>query len=595
MANRSFWDKYTGARVSRRRAMQMAAVGGASVGAIAVVGCSSSDNKSKTPAAGKTTTGTSTSTSASEGTPKAGGTLHGTVSLVLGKDPMKASTFLTHALASYSYSRLMRFKTTLGELSQDQWYVAEPEVASKVENPDPLTYIFTLRDDVKFHNVAPVNGRKLGAKDVVYSFNRYQSISPNKGNMAFVDSVTASADDKQVTFKLKEPFGLFLNRVASFQDLWIMPQEFIESSDTASEDRMLGSGPFIFDQFTPSVVMSWKKNPDYFEKDKNGNALPYLDGVNLAIITDQNQVLSQFAAGQLDAISVPPKLLDSVNSQNASAIIDAAPRNILSFLYFEPASNTEGKKPFNDERVRQGMSRAIDRDGLLGLISKQGGLWPDMPINAGFGKTWWLDPQGSDIGDAGIFYKYDVSEAKKLFSAAGVTSIDSPMHFSSTVYTTIVPYYDIVRQALPAMLNDAGVTVKDVPEEYGTYFANTFIAGKFDGFAFGLESVFSDIAAYWQNMFYPRDAGGGRNHSSVNDPTLVANIKKMLSASSADEIHKQNFELQKYTSQKMYYVPVVTPVEFAARVPKLKGVVNTTGPTTYAVGTESALTNWIST
>ena len=356
---------------------------------------------------------------------------------------------------------------------------------------------------------------------------------------------------------------------------------------------MLGSGPFLFDKFEQGSVISWKKNPDYFEKDKNGNALPYLDAVNLAIITDQNQVLSQFAAGQLDTISVPPKLIESVKSQNASAIFDAAPRNILSFLYFEPTSNTDGKKPFNDERVRQGMSRAIDRDGLLKLVSKEGGLWPNMPINGGFGKTWWLDPSGSDIGDGGKFYQYDVAEAKKLFSAAGVTSIEAPMHFSSTVYTTIVPYYDIVRQALPAMFADAGVTAKDVPEEYGNYIANSF-AGKFDGFAFGLESVFSDIAAYWQNMFYPRDAGGGRNHSSVNDPALNDNIKKMLAASSTDEIHKQNFELQKYTSQKMYYVPVITPVEFSARSPKVKGVVNTTGPTTYALGTESSLNLWMS-
>jgi ABC-type transport system substrate-binding protein len=243
--------------------------------------------------------------------------------------------------------------------------------------------------------------------------------------------------------------------------------------------------------------------------------------------------------------------------------------------------------------VRKGMSHAIDRDGLLKLITKEGGLWPNVPINGGFGKSWWLDPQGSDIGAAGDNYKYDVAEAKKLFEAAGVTSFESPMHFSSTVYTTIVPYYDIVRQALPAMLKDAGVSVKEVPEEYGVYISKTFGRGEFDGFTFGLESVFSDIAAYWTNMFYPRDAGGGRNHSSVGDATLAANIKKMLQAQSVDEIRKQNFELQKYTSDKMYYVPVVTPVEFGARSPKLKGVVNTTGPTTYALGTESTLHTWI--
>src|SRR5438067_1645498 len=105
-------------------------------------------------------------------------------------------------------------------------------------------------DDVNWQNVAPVNGRKVDANDVVYSFNRYRSISPNKANLAVVDTITASGDGKQVTFKLKEPFGLFLNRIASFQDLWIMPKEFIESSENAAEERMLGSGAFIFDHYT---------------------------------------------------------------------------------------------------------------------------------------------------------------------------------------------------------------------------------------------------------------------------------------------------------------------------------------------------------
>jgi len=584
----SYWDKFTNRRVSRRRALQMAAVGGASAGAIAIVGCGGGSGD-KTPAAGKSPG--ASGTTPSEGKPIPGGTLHGTVSLVLGKDPMKASTFLTHALASYSYSRLMRFKTTLGELAQDQWYEPEPEVASKVENPDPLTYIFTLRPDVKFHNVPPVNGRQLVADDVVYSYNRYNSISPNKADLNMVDSVTASADGTQVTFKLKQPFGLFLNRIASFQDLWIMPHEFIESSDKAADDSMLGSGPFMFDKYEAGSVIAWKKNPDYFEKDENGNALPYLDEVNLAIITDQNQVLSQFAAGALDTISVPPKLIESVKSQNPNAVIDQAPRNILSFLYFDPLAFTEDKMPFKDERVRIAMSRAIDRDGLLQLISKAGGLWADIPINGGFGSEWWLDPKSSAMGDAAVNYEYSVEEAKKLLSAAGVSTFEVPMHYSSDTYTTIVPYYDIVRQALPAMFKDIGVTVKDAGEAYGNYIGTTF-TGKFDGFAFGLESVFSDIAAYWENMFFPRDAGGARNHSSVNDATLVDDIKTMLQSTSISDIKKQNLDLQKYTSAHMYYVPVVTPVEYGARTPKLKGVQNTTGPTTYAQGTEVSLKLW---
>ena len=586
MTTSSFWDRYTTRRISRRRALQVAAATGAAASAVAFVGCTSDDDGGD-----KTPSGSATPSGGGE-TPKLGGTLRGTVSLVLGKDPHKAATFLTHALASYSYSRLMRFKTQLGALPQSDWYSPVPEVAASVENPDPTTYVFTLRDDVKFHNLPPVNGRLVNADDVVYSFNRYRSISPNKANLDMVDTVEASADKKQVTFKLKEPFGLFLNRIASFQDLWIMPQEFVEQSDTASEDSMLGSGPFIFDRLEPGVIMAWKKNPDYFEKDASGVALPYLDGVDLDIITDQNQVLSQFAAGNLDIISVPPQLIESVRSQSGDAIIDQSYRNILSMLIFEPASYLENKPPFNDDRVRRGMSRALNRDALLTRISPEGGKWPNMPINAGFGEGWWLDPQGDDIGDVGVNYQYDVAEAKALFSAAGVTELTVPMHFSSTTYTTIVPYYDIVREALPAMLGEAGVTANLVPEEYGQYIATTF-AGQFDGFALSLESVFSDIAAYWANMFYPRDAGGGRNHSSVNDADLVSRIKTMLQSTDIEEIRTKNFELQKYTSEMMYYVPVVTPVEFGARSPRLKGVANDTGPTTYAVGTEGALTNWL--
>ncbi|MEX0749646.1 MAG: ABC transporter substrate-binding protein [Dehalococcoidia bacterium] len=565
----------------------MATVGGASAGAIWLVGCGGDDdddggNGEASPGAGN----------GDEGAPVAGGTFRGTISSVLGKDPHKAATFLVHALGSYSYSRLMRFKTVVGELPEEEYYTTEPELANNVENPDELTYTFTIHPDATFHNVPPVNGRQVTADDVVYSFNRYREISPNKANLAMVDTVEASADKTQVTFKLSRPFGLFLNRMASFQDLWVMPQEFIEASETASEDSMLGSGPFMWDRFEPGVVIAWKKNPTYFEKDASGAALPYLDNINLAIITDQNQVLSQFAAKQLDSISVPPQLLDSVRSQASDAVFDQSLRNILSFMYFEPASYLADKPPFNDVRVRRAMSMAINRDGLLNRISAEGGEWPNI-INAGFGRSWWLNPQGDDIGDSGQYYAYNLSEARAMFEAAGVPEITTNMHYSSTVYTTVVPYYDIVRGSLPAALAEAGVTVNPVGEDYAIYISKTFGRGEFEGMTFGLESVFSDVAAYWTNMFFPRDAGGGRNHSSVSDQTMVDRINAMLELQDVDELREANFDLQRYASEQMYYVPVVTPVEFGARQTRLKGNQNTTGPTTYAVGTEDQMLNWL--
>jgi peptide/nickel transport system substrate-binding protein len=584
MATGSYWDKFTQDRVTRRRALQMAGIGAASAGALAVVGCGGDDDDDgggggNTPAAGKTP---------ATGSIKRGGVVKGTLPLITGKDPHPAASFIPHAVGSYTYSRLMRFKTQEGVLPAEDRYRAVPELASQYEKVDETTYIFTINAAAKMHNIPPMNGRAVTAKDVVESYARYSEKSPNKANLNdIVDSVEASTDGTQVTFKLKAPFGLFLERIASYQDLWIVPKELVDANLT--EETPGGSGPFLFDVFEPGVRIAWKKNPDYFEMGADGQPLPYLDGVEIVLIPDPTQVIAQFTAGELDTISPSAQL---VSTLPGSAIIDKAPRNILNFLYFEPGSYTAEKPPFNDDRVRRAFSRAIDRDALLGIASPDGGKWANLPVQAGFSEAWWLDPAGSDIGAPGDNYKFDVAEARALFEAAGVSSLNVPMHFSSNVYSIVVPYYDVVRQTLPNMLQEAGVTVNPVPEEYSSVYIPQTFAGQFEGFALGLESVFSDVGSYWTAMFYDRAAGGIRNHSSVADEDLRGRIKSMLELQDIDEIREANLELQKYTSEKMYYVPLITPVEYAARQPRLKGVVNTEGPTTYAVGTEGSLTVW---
>ncbi len=572
-------------RISRRRALQGAAMGAAGLTAASYIACGDGGGGGATPTAGPS------------GQPKPGGTLHGTVSLVLGFDPILATSFLSHALASYCYSRLLRYKTVPGELAQEEWYTAEMELASEIEQPDDTTYIFTIRPEAVWAAVDPINppGRNVTATDVKYAWDRYQAESPNKGNLgSVVDTVEPSSDDQQITFKLKQPFGLFLNRIASFQDLWIMPKELIDA-DGDGNSRMVGSGPFILDtsQTRTDVRLVYNKNPNYWEKDAQGNQLPYLDAVELAVITDVNQVLTQFAAGNLDTIAVPPQLLDAVRTENPDAILDIAPRNILSFFYFEPATYNADKPPFNDERVRRAFSMTLDRGALLGVASPEGGEWPNI-INAGMGSTWWLDPQGSDIGDAGQWYQFNLDEAKSLLDAADLSNgFDVDMHFSSSVYTTIVPYYDLVRQVLGSTLAASNIRVRDVGEDYGVYISTTFPNGPSSGMAWGLESVFTDVGMYLANMFKPRDAGGGRNHSEVDDPELVSMIDAMLQETDVEALQEKNFDIQRYVSDKMYYIPVVTPREAGARQPWVKDTPNTSGPTTYAVGTEGALGIWL--
>lgn len=373
-----------------------------------------------------------------------------------------------------------------------------------------------------------------------------------------------------------------------------MPKELIDA-DGDGEKRMVGSGPFMLDtaQTRRDVRLVYTKNPSYWEMDADGNRLPYLDGVELSILTDVNQVLTQFAAGNLDTIFVPPQLLNSFRSENPDAIVSVSLSNILSFFYFDPRTYTENLPPFKDERVRRAFSMTLNRDELLQVASPEGGEWPNI-INAGMGAAWWLNPKGPDIGEAGRWYRFDLAEAKKLLTAAGFPDgFDVNMHFSSSVYTTIVPYYDLVRQVLGTALRASSIRITEVPEEYGVYITTTFPKGPSEGLAWGLESVYTDVGMYLANMFRPRDAGGGRNHSQVNDPELVSMIDDMLQETDLETLREKNFDIQRHVSDKMYYVPAVTPRNAGARHPWLKGVVNEGGPTTYAVGTESSLAVWL--
>ena len=469
-----------------------------------------------------------------------------------------------------------------------------PDLAENWENPDPLTYIFTLRPDAKWHAVDPISppGREVTAEDVLFSWNRYQSESPQRGNLGMVDSVEASADKRQLTFKLKSPFGLFLTRLASFQDLWIMPPELI-AADGDGEKRMVGSGPFIFDaeKFRRDVGLFFRKNPDYWETDSFGNHLPYVDAVEILVIADKNQELSQYRAGQLDTVGIPGALLDAFKAENPDSIVTPFMRNLLSFLYVEPSSYTADKPPFNDVRVRRALSMALDRDLLLEVSSPEGGEWPNI-INAGMG-LWWLDPRSPEMGDAAKWYQYNPAESKTLLSAAGFSEgFDVAFHFGSPGYGTVIPYYDTVWQVLPDMLREVGIRLQSVPEEYNLYFDKTFFRGDFDGIAWGLESIFTDVVAYLGNMFLPREKGAARNHSLVNDDTINGLIEEMIAEQDIERIRELNYEVQKLASDNMYYIPGVSVVEFGGRHPWIRNAQNEGGPTTYAVGTEGTMYVW---
>ncbi|GAI82802.1 unnamed protein product, partial [marine sediment metagenome] len=147
--------------------------------------------------------------------------------------------------------------------------------------PDPLTITINLRKGVRWQNKPPANGREFVAEDVKWNFERILTLPKWSADMLHnIESVTCP-DKYTVVFKFKTPDIASLERIA-VRHLGISCRDVVEVyGDDGPKDweNMVGTGPWIVEDDIPDSVVTYKRNPDYWGKDPDGNQLPYLDGL----------------------------------------------------------------------------------------------------------------------------------------------------------------------------------------------------------------------------------------------------------------------------------------------------------------------------
>ncbi len=161
------------------------------------------------------------------GQPKRGGILR-----VRGFDPpnfdhhLNAAGF-TQSAAGFVYSKLVRHK--VGADIAPGTFIIEPDLAERWEELDDTTYVFHLRQGVKWHNKPPVNGRELVAEDVKFSYDRVltEKGSVNRYLLDSVDRIEV-VDRYTVKFLLKEPYVWFISVLAYPTSMWIIAPEVIQ-------------------------------------------------------------------------------------------------------------------------------------------------------------------------------------------------------------------------------------------------------------------------------------------------------------------------------------------------------------------------------
>ena len=384
-------------------------------------------------------------------------------------------------------------------------------LATSWEMVNPSTWIFKLRQGVRFHNRPPVNGREMTAEDVKYSYELLKDKTSYATRAALVKAVHV-IDKYTVKFELAMPDPKFYLNVVDSLSPVIVPREAVEAPGGLAENP-IGTGAFMLKEFVPGEGVLLVRNPDYYLKDKDGRALPYVDAVRIFFTKDRATDTALFRSRQIDLMRVPT--LDVLYAL-MKTVPDLQLYRVPSFGWGDYGiSMALDKPPFNDVRVRQALSMAINRDVIAEVINRgDATLYGPFPWGlAGFTKR--ADYSYSNLGPN---YQYNPKRAKELLAAAGYPSgFETDLEWAEFEGWT---YNDFV-QLVARFWGDVGVRVKLKQLETSAWInkiggAQPFTQAVAAASPIGAGPSFMDWAYLRFHSSYPRTV----NRAGINDPKL---------------------------------------------------------------------------
>jgi peptide/nickel transport system substrate-binding protein len=474
--------------------------------------------------------------------PKRGGTL----SLRLWDpphfDPHLTISYKTHIALTFTHSRLLKHKAGPGV--GPGTFPIEGDLAESWTHPNETTYIFKLRKGVRWQNKPPVNGRELTADDVVYSVERFRAIKGNANAYMLASLDRVEAPDKHtVKFTLKEPYVWFLDMLANPMAVAIVAKECVEKfGDLKKWESAVGTGPWTLDSYRPNVGYTYVRNPGYFAA-----GLPYIDKVDVTVDEDNASRMAAFISGKYDlgweitgAINRVDwvQIKDTLKQKRPLLQTAEYPSNVMSHI-----SMRTDQKPFSDPRVRQAMSLAINRQGLIDATAEGVGVF-NPPVPAAL-KEWSLPV--AQLGEGAKYYKYDPKEAKRLLGEAGYPNgFPASMCFTTYGSTVLVDGAQLVLK----YLKDVGIETKLDQKEYGAYISSCFY-GKFDSLTFGPQTPFLEPDNFLFGQYHP---GETKNQSHINDPVVADMLVRQRRTHDVAKRREVIYVIQRYLAKQQYYV-----------------------------------------
>jgi peptide/nickel transport system substrate-binding protein len=430
---------------------------------------------------------------------------------------------------------------------KDEHFNLQPWLAKSWERPDALTWVFHLRDGVRFHN-----GKAMSAQDVAWSIQSMTNgaLVTAKGG-AFADVVGVSVPRPlTVVVKTSKPDASLLFNLSDGL--------FGVVENGAGRDEGLhpvGTGPFRFvDQVQDKEVVV-ERNADYWA----GAPSPTLQRVRFTVVPDAitEALEMKKGSGDVESNEITRDMVHALQGQ-PGLLTQTGPGARVDYMNFNVSDPS-----LRDKRVRQAIACAIDRDALIQWLWLGGARKAETLLPTGH----WAAASDADLAQ----YPHDMAQAEQLLDAAGLRPDKDGVRLRLTMKTSTDETTRLEAQAIQAQLREAGIVLTLRSAEFGTFYSD-ITKGAFQMYMLRWIGSNEDPDifryAYATESFPPKGADRGRYSNSHVDALLTA-----AGAETDPNVRRREYiEVQQILAEELPTIPLWYPDNVVVHSSRLTGL-----------------------
>lgn len=406
--------------------------------------------------------------------------------------------------------------------------------------PDGLSYRFTLRPDVRWHD-----GRPLSSADFAYSMMEVWKRYHARSRATFANVTAVETPDAQTAIlKLSQPAPYLLKALA-VTEATVLPKHLYAGADVLANPHNIapvGSGPFRFGRWDRGDKIVLERNPDYWDK-----AAPQIDAIVVRVLPDMNAAAIALETGAIDlANNMPFSELGRLRTNSKLQVVQEAAS--LSPLLIQAEFNLD-KPPFDDVRVRRAIAHAIDRAFLAHNIVGDGQP-ADSPVPA----------ELKDFHADGLpAYPFDLDAATRLLDAAGLRPDAHGVRLRATLDYAAASSYERIAAHIRSTLAQAGVQLEVRSEAQGEYIKRVYTRRDYDlcmtGSGAALDPAIGVQRYYWSKNIHPGVAfSNGAHYRNPKVDQLLEQAQVELDPTRRRALYA---EFQRIAMTDLPYIPLV--------------------------------------